>query len=358
MGRYVLKRLLLLVPTIVAIILINFTLVQFVPGGPIEQIISKLTVGNVSTTSNITGGGDMSASAASNSSLAENYGIDPELLKDLERQFGFDKPLHQRFFTMLSGYLVFDFGVSYFQDVSVLDLILERLPVSMSLGLWALLIIYGVSVPLGVRKAVRDGTRFDVISSSIIFIGYAVPGFLFAILLLVLFAGGGYLEIFPLRGLVSENWYAMSWPDRIADYLWHLCLPLIALTIGGFATLTMLTKNSFLEELGKQFVLTARAKGLRESQVLYSHVFRNAMLVVIAGFPSAFVAILFTGSLLIEIIFSIDGMGLLTYDAIIKRDYPIMFGNVYILTLVGLFMHLVSDLIYVFVDPRIDFESR
>ena len=358
MGRYVLKRLLLLVPTIIAIILINFTLVQFVPGGPIEQIISKLTVGNVSTTSNITGGGDMSASASSNSSLAENYGIDPELLKDLERQFGFDKPLHERFFNMLSGYLVFDFGVSYFQDVSVLDLILERLPVSMSLGLWALLIIYGVSVPLGVRKAVRDGTRFDVISSSIIFIGYAVPGFLFAILLLVLFAGGGYLEIFPLRGLVSENWYAMSWPDRIADYLWHLCLPLIALTIGGFATLTMLTKNSFLEELGKQFVLTARAKGLRESQVLYGHVFRNAMLVVIAGFPSAFVAILFTGSLLIEIIFSIDGMGLLTYDAIIKRDYPIMFGNVYILTLVGLFTHLVSDLIYVFVDPRIDFESR
>ena len=229
---------------------------------------------------------------------------------------------------------------------------------SMSLGLWALLLIYGVSIPLGVRKAVRDGTRFDVATSSLIFVGYAVPGFLFAIFLLVIFAGCGYFEIFPFRGLVSENWSSMSWPDKILDYLWHLCLPLIALTIGGFATLTMLTKNSFLEELGKQFVLTARSKGLNENQVLYGHVFRNAMLVVIAGFPSAFVAILFTGSLLIEIIFSIDGMGLLIYDAIIKRDYPIMFGNVYVLTLVGLFMHLVSDLIYVFVDPRIDFETR
>ena len=280
------------------------------------------------------------------------------MLKDLEKQFGFDKPLHERFFSMLAGYLVFDFGTSYFQDVPVLELILERLPVSMSLGLWALLLIYGISIPLGVRKAVRDGTRFDVATSSMIFVGYAVPGFLFAIFLLVIFAGGGYFEIFPLRGLVSENWSSLSWPDKILDYLWHLCLPLIALTIGGFATLTMLTKNSFLEELGKQFVLTARSKGLNENQVLYGHVFRNAMLVVIAGFPSAFVAILFTGSLLIEIIFSIDGMGLLIYDAIIKRDYPIMFGNVYVLTLVGLFMHLVSDLIYVFVDPRIDFETR
>ena len=358
MGRYIAKRLLLLVPTIIAIVLINFTLVQFVPGGPIEQIISKLTVGNISTTANVTGGGDVGADASATDALSDNYGLDPELLEDLERQFGFDKPLHERFFTMLSGYVVFDFGVSYFQDVPVLELILERLPVSMSLGLWALLIIYGVSIPLGVRKAVRDGTRFDVAASSLIFVGYAVPGFLFAIVLLVLFAGGGYLEIFPLRGLVSENWYAMSWSDRILDYLWHLCLPLIALTIGGFATLTMLTKNSFLEELGKQFVLTARSKGLNERQVMYGHVFRNAMLVVIAGFPSAFVAILFTGSLLIEIIFSIDGMGLLTYDAIIKRDYPIMFGNVYILTLVGLLMHLLSDLIYVLVDPRIDFETR
>ena len=358
MGHYIFKRLVLLLPTVLAVILINFTLIQFVPGGPIEQIISSLTVGNISTTSNITGGGDIGADPSATESLANDYGVDPELLKDLERQFGFDKPIHERLFTMLKGYAVFDFGTSYFQDVPVLDLILERLPVSISLGLWSLLIIYGISIPLGVQKAVRDGTRFDIATSSIIFVGYAVPGFLFAILLIVLFAGGGYLELFPLRGLTSENWHSLPWPKQILDYLWHLCLPIIALTIGGFATLTMLTKNSFLEELGKQFVLTARSKGLNEKNILYGHVFRNAMLIVIAGFPAAFVGILFTGSLLIEIIFSIDGMGLLTYDAIIKRDYPIMFGNVYILTLIGLFMHLVSDITYVLVDPRIDFETR
>mgnify|MGYP001160940665 FL=1 len=358
MGRYILKRIALLVPTVLTIILINFTLVQFVPGGPIEQIISSLTVGNISSTSNITSSGNVGADPTATESLANEYGVDPELLKDLERQFGFDKPVHERLTDMLTGYAVFDFGTSYFQDVPVIDLIVERLPVSISLGLWSLLIIYGISIPLGIQKAVRDGTKFDIATSSLIFVGYAVPGFLFAILLIVLFAGGGYLEIFPLRGLVSENWHQLSWPDRITDYLWHLCLPLIALTIGGFATLTMLTKNSFLEELGKQFVLTARAKGLTEKKVLYGHVFRNAMLIVIAGFPAAFVGILFTGSLLIEIIFSIDGMGLLTYEAIIKRDYPIMFGNVYILTLIGLFMHLISDLTYVLVDPRIDFETR
>ena len=358
MGRYIAKRIALLIPTVFTIILINFTLVQFVPGGPIEQIISSLTVGNISSTSNITSSGNVGADPSATEALANDYGVDPELLKDLERQFGFDKPIHERFLNMLIGYAVFDFGTSYFQDIPVIELILERLPVSISLGLWSLLIIYGISIPLGIQKAIRDGTTFDITTSSLIFVGYAVPGFLFAILLIVLFAGGGYLEIFPLRGLTSENWMELSWPDRVIDYLWHLCLPLIALTIGGFATLTMLTKNSFLEELGKQFVLTARAKGLSEKKVLYGHVFRNAMLIVIAGFPAAFVGILFTGSLLIEIIFSIDGMGLLTYEAIIKRDYPIMFGNVYILTLIGLFMHLVSDLTYVLVDPRIDFETR
>ena len=358
MGRYIAKRMALLIPTVFTIILINFTLVQFVPGGPIEQIISSLTVGNISSTSNITSSGNVGADPSATEALANDYGVDPELLEDLERQFGFDKPLHERFLNMLTGYAVFDFGTSYFQDIPVIELILERLPVSISLGLWSLLIIYGISIPLGIQKAIRDGTTFDITTSSLIFVGYAVPGFLFAILLIVLFAGGGYLEIFPLRGLTSENWMELSWPDRVIDYLWHLCLPLIALTIGGFATLTMLTKNSFLEELGKQFVLTARAKGLSEKKVLYGHVFRNAMLIVIAGFPAAFVGILFTGSLLIEIIFSIDGMGLLTYEAIIKRDYPIMFGNVYILTLIGLFMHLVSDLTYVLVDPRIDFETR
>ena len=358
MGRYIAKRIALLIPTVFTIILINFTLVQFVPGGPIEQIISSLTVGNISSTSNITSSGNVGADPSATEALANDYGVDPELLKDLERQFGFDKPIHERFLNMLTGYAVFDFGTSYFQDIPVIELILERLPVSISLGLWSLLIIYGISIPLGIQKAIRDGTTFDITTSSLIFVGYAVPGFLFAILLIVLFAGGGYLEIFPLRGLTSENWMELSWADRVIDYLWHLCLPLIALTIGGFATLTMLTKNSFLEELGKQFVLTARAKGLSEKKVLYGHVFRNAMLIVIAGFPAAFVGILFTGSLLIEIIFSIDGMGLLTYEAIIKRDYPIMFGNVYILTLIGLFMHLVSDLTYVLVDPRIDFETR
>jgi len=358
MGRYIAKRIALLIPTVFTIILINFTLVQFVPGGPIEQIISSLTVGNISSTSNITSSGNVGADPSATEALANDYGVDPELLEDLERQFGFDKPIHERFLNMLTGYAVFDFGTSYFQDIPVIELILERLPVSISLGLWSLLIIYGISIPLGIQKAIRDGTTFDITTSSLIFVGYAVPGFLFAILLIVLFAGGGYLEIFPLRGLTSENWMELSWPDRVIDYLWHLCLPLIALTIGGFATLTMLTKNSFLEELGKQFVLTARAKGLSEKKVLYGHVFRNAMLIVIAGFPAAFVGILFTGSLLIEIIFSIDGMGLLTYEAIIKRDYPIMFGNVYILTLIGLFMHLVSDLTYVLVDPRIDFETR
>ena len=345
----------LLVPTLFGIILINFVIVQFAPGGPIEQIISQMTLGNMSTTAGISGGGDFGVDA---SSAEGTYGLDPALIADLERQFGFDKPPHERFFTMLRNYMVFDFGTSYFQDRPVLELIIERLPVSISLGLWSLLLIYGISIPLGVAKAVRDGTRFDVWTSTVVFTGFAIPGFLFAIFLIVMFAGGGYLEIFPMRGLVSDNWVDLSWPDRIADYLWHMALPVTALTIGGFATLTMLTKNSFLEELGKQFVLTARSKGLNERRVLYRHVFRNAMLIIIAGFPAAFVGILFTGSLLIEVIFSLDGIGLLSYEAVIKRDYPILFGSVYIFTLIGLFMHLMGDLTYVMVDPRIDFETR
>ena len=345
----------LLVPTLFGIILINFVIVQFAPGGPIEQIISQMTLGNMSTTAGISGGGDFGVDV---SSAEGTYGLDPALIADLERQFGFDKPPHERFFTMLKNYIVFDFGTSYFQDRPVLELIIERLPVSISLGLWSLLLIYGISIPLGVAKAVRDGTRFDVWTSTVVFTGFAIPGFLFAIFLIVMFAGGGYLEIFPMRGLVSDNWVDLSWPDRIADYLWHMALPVTALTIGGFATLTMLTKNSFLEELGKQFVLTARSKGLNERRVLYRHVFRNAMLIIIAGFPAAFVGILFTGSLLIEVIFSLDGIGLLSYEAVIKRDYPILFGSVYIFTLIGLFMHLMGDLTYVMVDPRIDFETR
>ena len=355
MGRYILKRLMLLVPTLFGIILINFVIVQFAPGGPIEQIISQMTLGSMSTTAGISGGGDFGVDVGS---AEGTYGLDPALIADLERQFGFDKPAHERFFTMLKNYMVFDFGTSYFQDRPVLELIIERLPVSISLGLWSRLLIYGISIPLGVAKDVRDGTRFDVWTSTVVFTGFAIPGFLFAIFLIVMFAGGGYLEIFPMRGLVSDNWADLSWPDRITDYLWHMALPVTALTIGGFATLTMLTKNSFLEELGKQFVLTARSKGLNERRVLYRHVFRNAMLIIIAGFPAAFVGILFTGSLLIEVIFSLDGIGLLSYEAVIKRDYPILFGTVYIFTLIGLFMHLMGDLTYVMVDPRIDFETR
>jgi len=357
-----LKRLILILPTLFGIILINFIVVQFAPGGPVEQIIAQLTTGNMSTTSGISGGGDSGVSTQIDTGAgAENlgsYGLDPELIADLERQFGFDKPAHERFFDMVVNYLQLDFGVSYFQDRPVIDLVVERMPVSISLGFWSLLIIYSISIPLGISKAVRDGSKFDFWTSSVIFVGYAIPGFLFAIVLIVVFAGGNYFDLFPSRGLTSENWDQMGWIDQILDYLWHLTLPVTALTIGGFATLTMLTKNSFLEEISKQFVLTARAKGLTEKRVLYGHVFRNAMLIVIAGFPAAFVGIFFTGSLLIEVIFSLDGMGLLSYDAVIKRDYPILFGTMFCLTLIGLTMHLISDIVYVLVDPRIDFETR
>ena len=362
MGVYIVKRLLLILPTLFGIILINFVIVQFAPGGPVEQIIAQVTMGNISATSNISGGGDSGVSASTDVTTAAqelgSYGLDPDLIADLERQFGFDKPAHERFFTMVINYLQLDFGDSYFQDKPVIELVIDRLPVSISLGFWSLLIIYSISIPMGIAKAVRDGSRFDIWTSSVIFIGYAIPGFLFAVLLIVVFAGGNYFDLFPLRGLVSENWDQMGWIDKILDYFWHLALPVAALTIGGFATLTMLTKNSFLEEISKQFVLTARAKGLTENRVLYGHVFRNAMLIVIAGFPTAFVGIFFTGSLLIEVIFSLDGMGLLSYEAVIKRDYPILFGTMFCLTLIALVMHLIGDLVYVLVDPRIDFDTR
>ena len=358
MGRYILRRLLLVVPTLVGIILINFIIVQFAPGGPVDQIVAAVTAGPMSTTASISGGGGDSGVGQDTGQLSSSHGLDPALIADLERQFGFDKPAHERFLNMLWNYLRFDFGESYFQDRPVLELVMERLPVSISLGLWSMIAIYAISIPLGVAKAVRDGSRFDIWTSTVIFVGYAIPGFLFAILLIVLFAGGNYLDLFPLRGLVSDNWRDLPWPERITDYLWHLVLPISALTIGGFATLTMLTKNSFLEEVSKQFVTTARAKGLTERRVLYGHVFRNAMLIVIAGFPAAFVGILFTGSLLIEVIFSLDGIGLLSYEAVVKRDYPILFGTLYMFTLIGLVMHLVGDLTYVLVDPRIDFEAR
>lgn len=361
MGRYILKRIALILPTLFGIILINFVIVQFAPGGPVEQIIAQVTTGNMSTTSGISGGGDAGVSAPSvdtGGTDLGSYGLDPELIADLERQFGFDKPAHERFFEMVWNYLRLDFGTSFFQDRPVLDLIVERMPISISLGLWSVVLIYGISIPLGVAKAVRDGTRFDFWTSSLIFVGFAIPGFLFAVILIVVFAGGNYFDIFPLRGLTSENFDQLSNFGKIKDYFWHLALPIAALTIGGFATLTMLTKNSFMEEINKQFVLTARAKGLTANRVLYGHIFRNAMLIVIAGFPAAFISIFFTGSLLIEVIFSLDGMGLLSYEALIKRDYPILFGTMFCFTLIGLVMHLIGDLTYVLVDPRIDFESR
>lgn len=364
MFAYILRRLLLIIPTLFGIMVLNFLIVQAAPGGPIEQIVAKLQGNAVDATARFTGGGSETshtpdaAVSESSSRYKGAQGVDPELIKELEQQFGFDKPLHERFFQMMGNYLQFDFGQSYFRDARVVDLVIEKLPVSITLGLWTTLIIYLVSIPLGIRKAVKDGTPFDVWSSGVIIVGYAIPSFLFAVLLIVVFAGGRYLDWFPLRGLVSDNWHDLSWPQRILDYLWHITLPVIAMVVGGFASLTMLTKNSFLDEINKQYVITARAKGLTEKRVLYGHVFRNAMLLVIAGFPSAFISILFTGALLIEVIFSLDGIGLLGFEAAINRDYPVMFGTLFFFTLLGLLMNLIGDLMYVLTDPRIDFESR
>ena len=355
MGLYFAKRLLLILPTLLGILLINFTIVQFAPGGPVEQALAQLSGLGGSTTGAIS---SASTSPVSAVGYTAGSGLDPELIKRIEAQFGFDKPAHERFWIMLKDYARLDLGDSYFQDRPVAELIAERLPVSLSLGLWSLLAIYSISIPLGIAKAVRDGQRFDVISSAVVFTAYAVPGFLFAILLIVVFAGGSFLDWFPMRGLTSDNFSELGLWGQIKDYFWHLVLPLTALTVGGFATLTMLTKNSFLEEINKQFVLTARAKGLTEKRVLYGHVFRNAMLIVIAGFPAAFVGIIFTGALLIEVIFSLDGIGLLGYEAVLKRDYPILFGTLFSFTLLGLTMQLIGDLTYALVDPRIDFESR
>lgn len=372
MLAYIFRRLLLMIPTLLGIMVLNFLIVQAAPGGPIEQVVAKLQGNAVEATARVSGGGsdvsgpgqnmrESNASAAA-TAAASRYkgaqGVDPELILELEKQFGFDKPLHERFIKMIGDYARFDFGKSYFRDEKVMDLVISKMPVSISLGLWTTLIIYLVSIPLGIRKAVRDGTPFDMWTSAAIIAGYAIPSFLFAVLLIVVFAGGRYLDWFPLRGIVSENWAEMDWPARIRDYFWHITLPVTAMVIGGFASLTMLTKNSFLDEIGKHYVLTARAKGLSENRVLYGHVFRNAMLIVIAGFPAAFIAILFTGSLLIEVIFSLDGMGLLGFEAAINRDYPVMFGTLYFFTLLGLVMNLIGDLMYVAVDPRIDFEAR
>jgi microcin C transport system permease protein len=359
MGAYILRRLMLMVPTLIGIMVLNFFVIQAAPGGPVEQAISKLR-GRGDVTARITGSGDASAgSRQSNNDLSRGArGLPPELIERIKRQYGFDKPVGERFLDMMRGYLVFDLGDSFFRNARVSDLVISKMPVSISLGLWTTLLTYLISIPLGIAKAVRDGSRFDVASSSVVIVGNAIPGFLFALLLVVLFAGGSYWKIFPLRGIVSDDWRSLSWPALIDDYAWHMALPILAMTIGGFATLTMLTKNSFLEEIGKQYVLTARAKGLVEQRVLYGHVFRNAMLIVIAGFPAAFVGVLFSGSLLIEVIFSLDGMGLLGFEAAISRDYPVMFGTLWILSLIGLVVGLIGDLLYTVVDPRIDFATR
>ena len=361
MAGYIAKRLLLMIPTLLGIMFVNFVIVQFAPGGPIDQIIEQMVSGGSGGVSTRATGmsADIGASSLNDSSRnPASRGLDPEILADLEKQFGFDKPVHERFLNMLYNYMTLDFGESYFQDRPVVDLVIERLPISISLGLWSMLLIYSISLPLGVRKAVKEGTRFDIWTSALLFIGYAVPGFLFAILLIILFAGGSYFDWFPLRGIVSDGCGDMSLFDQIIDYFWHLALPITALTIGGFATLTMLTKNSFIEEISKQFVLTARSKGMSERRVMYGHVFRNAMLIVIAGFPAALIGILFTGSMLIEVIFSLEGIGLLGFEAVLTRDYPIMFGTLFVFTLIGLVLQLIGDITYTLIDPRIDFESR
>jgi len=363
MLAYVVRRLLFIVPTLFAVMVINFVIVQFVPGGPVERLIAELQGVGVEATARVSGssgGGEIGGNSGSSgeSIYRGAQGLPEGFVEELEKMYGLDKPPLERFFLMMGNYLTFDFGDSAFRDRAVVDLVLDKMPVSVSLGIWTTLIVYLVCIPLGIAKAVRDGSRFDIWTSAAIIVGYAIPSFLFALLLIVVFAGGTYLSWFPLRGLVSSGWEEMSWGAQILDYFWHLALPLTALVVGSFATLTMLTKNSFLDQIKSQYVVTARAKGLTQNQVLYRHVFRNGMLIIIAGFPSAIVGILFTSALLIEIIFSLDGLGLLGYEAAINRDYPVMFATLYIFTLLGLVMNLIGDLMYVLVDPRIDFESR
>ncbi len=370
MTAYIIRRILLMIPTLFAIMVINFIVIHIAPGGPVEQIIAEITGvgGDIVERVTRTGTGetieqmDTTGVSIAVENTISRYrgaqGLDPEFIAELEKRFGFDKPLHIRFVQMMKSYIFFDFGSSYFKDQRVTDLVLDKMPVSISLGLWTTVLVYLISIPLGVLKATRDGSRFDTWTTVAVIMGTAIPGFLFAVLLLVVFAGGSYLDWFPLGGLTSDNWESLTWPHRILDYFWHITLPVVAMVIGGFAGLAILTKNSFLDQISQQFVLTAKAKGLTERRVLYGHVFRNAMLIVIAGFPGAFISILFTGSLLIEIIFSLDGLGLLGFEAAFERDYPVMFATLYFFSLLGLAMNLVGDLMYMFIDPRIDFESR
>lgn len=360
MGAYILRRLLLVIPTLLGVMIINFTLVQFVPGGPVEQVLAKMQ-GEGDVFAGFAGGGEdviTEETFGSDSEYLGARGLPKEFIEELEKEFGFDKPPLERFLTMMGNYMRLDFGESYFRKISVTDLVLEKMPVSITLGLWATLIAYAVSIPLGIRKAVKDGTPFDTWTSGAIIIGYAIPGFLFAIMLLVLFAGGSYWKIFPLRGLTSDNFEDLTMIGKVLDYFWHITLPVLASTIAAFATLTLLTKNSFLDEIKKHYVMTARAKGLTEKRVLYGHVFRNAMLIVIAGFPAVFIGVFFGGSVLIETIFSLDGLGRLGFEAAVARDYPVIFGTLFVFGLIGLVVGILSDMMYVFVDPRIDFEKR
>lgn len=375
MLAYIIRRILLMIPTLFGIMVVNFVVIQVAPGGPVETLIAKVQGEFVDPTARFGGAEGAEAMeaqrdqrAAREGDIASKYrgarGLDPDFIKEIERQFGFDKPLHVRFGQMMIKYATFNFGDSFFLDRSVVELVLDKMPVSISIGLWTTLLTYLIAIPLGVAKAVRDGSRFDIWTSAVVIIGNAIPSFLFAILLIVLFAGGTYVDWFPLRGLLSNEYSGIGFVacatslDCVLDYFWHLTLPLIAMAIGGYAGLAMLTKNSFLDEINKQYVLTARAKGLTENRILYGHIFRNAMLIVIAGFPSAFISILFTGSLLIEIIFSLDGLGLLGFEAALNRDYPMVFASLYFFSLLGLMLNLVGDMTYTLVDPRIDFETR
>ncbi|MBP6985991.1 MAG: microcin C ABC transporter permease YejB [Alphaproteobacteria bacterium] len=365
MTAYILRRLLLIPPTLFGILLVNFIIIQAAPGGPVEQMIAKIQGTSVDATARLSGASSDSSSSQQNmqtsaqeSKYRGSRGLDPEFIAQLEKMYGFDKPAYERFWIMLKNYACFDFGESYFKDRKVVDLIIEKLPVSISLGLWTTLLIYFISIPLGISKAVRDGSAYDIWTSSIVIVGYAIPGFLFAIMLIVLLAGGSFVQIFPLRGLVSDNWDDYTWYWKILDYFWHMTLPILSLVISGFASLTLLTKNSFVEEINKQYVLTAMAKGLTRKRVMYGHVFRNAMLIIIGSLPSAFIGILFTGALLVEYIFSLDGLGLLSFESALSRDYPVLFGSLFIFTLIGLVSFLIGDLTYMLVDPRIDFAKR
>src|ERR1700746_780990 len=368
MAAYIARRILLMFPTLLGILFVSFVVVQFAPGGPVERVIAQLSGADTGGTSRISGGGGDfgarvqgrvgAAGDAVNSKYRGARGLDPDFIKSLEKQFGFDKPAPERFALMVWNYARFNFGKSYFRDISVIQLIKEKLPVSMSLGIWMTLLTYLISIPPGTRRAVKDGARFDTWTSAVIIVGFAIPGFLFAILLIILFAGGSFFNIFPLRGLTSDGWAQFPWYWKIIDYFWHITLPIVSMSLGAFATMTLLTKNSFLDEIRKQYVITARMKGLSEHRVLYSHIFRNAMLIVIAGFPGAFIHAFFSGSLLIETIFSLDGLGLLSFESVLNRDYPVVFGTLYIFSLVGLVINLISDLTYMWIDPRIDFEAR